>query len=391
MLSSRRDKLHIGAAFLIGVILGPYFLNAFNPSEWGGGGEDTANTMTLQVIRVVIGIRVFALGIKLRKGYILDHWKSVFFLVVPVMTWGWFISTVTIYGLIPDIDFVSSSAIAACLAPTDPILTASVSKHIPMDIRNLLTAETGYEAAVYPIFLIPLSAILTSPNVGLTSVSSVFLWPYQLFLNFIIGAGLGFSFRFMIKFHQKRDIVQRYNVPHYALLTILTIGVGVLLDHLAAFVCGVALAWDGIFYQQSAESTFSSLVEIFVDTVAFIYVGAWMPFDTFTNAKMALSVSRLIIVAILILSLRRLPVIVALYKSIPVVKTSRDAIVTSYFGPIGIRAVYLAALVNSIITNTEDSSNPQVRVLMEVIQPIVAFTVLLSILIHSLPVPFSPR
>ena len=51
-----------------------------------------------------------------------------------------------------------------------------------------------------------------------------------------------------------------------------------------------------------------------------------MPFNSFENAELTLSVWRLIVIAILVLLLRRLPVMLALYRWIPDVKTFREAV-----------------------------------------------------------------
>ena len=67
--------------------VGPYGANIFNPRDWGGGDIDTTNTITLEFTRVVLAIGVFAIGVELPKAYMAKHWKSLFFLLVPVMTW----------------------------------------------------------------------------------------------------------------------------------------------------------------------------------------------------------------------------------------------------------------------------------------------------------------
>jgi sodium/hydrogen antiporter len=45
------------------------------------------DTITLEFTRVVLAIGVFAIGVELPKAYMARHWKSLFFLLVPVMTW----------------------------------------------------------------------------------------------------------------------------------------------------------------------------------------------------------------------------------------------------------------------------------------------------------------
>lgn len=99
-------QLYIGEAcwaFLFGVVIGegisplvtsnqlifvgPYGANIFDPRSWGNGDEATVNTITLEFTRVVLAIGVFAIGVELPKAYMQRHWKSLFYLLVPVMTW----------------------------------------------------------------------------------------------------------------------------------------------------------------------------------------------------------------------------------------------------------------------------------------------------------------
>ena len=66
---------------------GQYCAGVFDPRGWGGGSEETSNMITLEFTRVVLAIGVFAIGVELPKAYMAKHWKSLFFLLVPVMTW----------------------------------------------------------------------------------------------------------------------------------------------------------------------------------------------------------------------------------------------------------------------------------------------------------------
>lgn len=68
-------------------IPGPYGANIFDPRSWGNGDRATTNTITLEFTRVVLAIGVFAIGAELPKAYMKRHWKSLFFLLAPIMTW----------------------------------------------------------------------------------------------------------------------------------------------------------------------------------------------------------------------------------------------------------------------------------------------------------------
>ncbi|KAG1818647.1 Sodium/hydrogen exchanger family-domain-containing protein [Suillus subaureus] len=399
-----REKLYIGEAcwaFLFGVIIGPYGAGIFDPRSWGGDTtEDTVNKITLEFTRVVLAIGVFAIGVELPKAYMKRHWKSLLYLLFPVMTWGWFVSAGLIYALIPDLTFLSSLAVAACLTPTDPILAAAVvggkyaDKHVPAHLRHLLAAESGCnDGAAYPFLYIALYLILDSTTSRAVEDWFLLLWLYQVILGVVVGALIGWGFRHLMKFCQRNDFVDRQSyVAQYISLALLTIGIMTILgsdDLLAAFCCGTAFAWDGFFNRQTEESVFSSVIDLLFNVAAFVYVGAWMPFDSFNNETLSLSVWRLIVIAILVLILKRLPVMIALYKFIPDVKTFREAVFSGHFGPIGIGAIYISTLAARQLPKPNNPPTNQTEFLALTIQPIVAFMVLCSVAIHGLSIPFS--
>jgi len=159
--------------------------------------------ITLEFTRVVLAIGVFAIGVELPKAYMARHWKSLVFLLVPVMTWvrplcpgflllmanprdthqGWFVSAGLICALIPGLNFLSSLAVAACLTPTDPILAAAVvggkwaDKHVPAHIRHLLAAESGCnDGAAFPFLFIALYLTLDATTGAAVRDWFLILW-----------------------------------------------------------------------------------------------------------------------------------------------------------------------------------------------------------------------
>ena len=218
-----------------------------------------------------------------------------------------------------------------------------------------------------------------------------------------------------MQFCERHDLIDRHSyVAQYLSLAMLTIGVCSILgsdDLLAAFSCGTAFAWDGFFNRQTEESVFSSVIDLLFNIAAFVFVGAWMPFNKFQDAVLTISVWRLIVIAILVLLLRRLPILVALYKFVPDVKTFRESLFVGHFGPIGVGkhtfcfrkmeadpfpssragAVFISTLAAEILHTGHDNEavpyNEQTELLRQTIQPIVGFMVLCSILIHGLSIP----
>jgi hypothetical protein len=215
-----------------------------------------------------------------------------------------------------------------------------------------------------------------------------------------------------MKFCQRHDLIDRHSyVAQYVSLAMLTVGTCTLLgvdDLLASFACGTTFAWDGFFNRQTEESVFSSVIDLLFNIAAFVFVGAWMPFNTFNDQTLTLSVWRLVVLAILVLLLKRLPIMVLLHKWIPDMKSIREAVFSGHFGPIGVGAsappcpsspfthgrlslggVFISTLAAQILQNAEASGklNPSARLLAHTIQPIVAFMVLCSIVIHGLSIP----
>lgn len=227
----------------------------------------------------------------------------------------------------------------------------------------------------------------------------------QVILGILIGSLLGFSFRHLMKFCQRHDLIDRHSyVAQYLSLAILTIGLTTILgcdDLLAAFACGTSFAWDGFFNKQTEESVFSSVIDTLFNVAAFIFVGAWMPFGQFhlnvqsgTDAMGAVQVWRLVVLAILVLLLRRLPIMMAMYRWIPDVKTWREAVFSGHFGPMGIGAIFISTLASQFLIqniagnpSTTADQQHQLEMVSQMIQPIVAFMVICSITIHGLSIP----
>lgn len=70
---------------LTGILLGPYGANIFDPRSSG----TRVNGMTLEVMRVVLAIGLFAIGVELPRSYMAKHAKGLAAMVIPTMTIGW--------------------------------------------------------------------------------------------------------------------------------------------------------------------------------------------------------------------------------------------------------------------------------------------------------------
>jgi len=109
-----------------------------------------------------------------------------------------------------------------------------------------------------------------------------------------------------------------------------------------------------------------------------------MPFESFTNVQLTLAPWRLLVIGLLVLLLRRLPIILALYRWIPDIKTFREAVFAGHFGPMGVGAIFIATLAAKKLPDVpETGPENQAQILAATIQPVVAFMVICSIAVRE--------
>ncbi|KAG8213688.1 Sodium/hydrogen exchanger family-domain-containing protein [Butyriboletus roseoflavus] len=390
------NEVVLGTGF--GVIVGPYVANVFDPRGWGGAEE---NRITLEVMRIVLAIGLFAVGVELPCAYMKQHAKS---LLRHGCTYHGFRSAdifschiAVLHALFPVLDQVSALCIAACLTPTDPVTCAShhpyATKHVPVDIRRILSAESAAnDGLAYPFLSIAI--YLTVETSTRVAIGKWFLigWLYQVILGTILGAVLGILFSKLMKFSHRKGFIDRESfIAQYLALSIFTIGVASSIgvdDLLASFAAGCAIAWDGYFNVQTADDSFSSVIDYVLNCGCFIYIGAWLPFESYNTPELGITPWRLVVLMIAILVLRRIPPLLLLYRWVPEVKSWKEALFCGHFGPMGVSAVFVSALA---LTQLPTPANPpanQGQLLAAMIQPLVSFVVLGSIIVHGLSIPF---
>ncbi|TBU30283.1 Sodium/hydrogen exchanger family-domain-containing protein [Dichomitus squalens] len=393
-----KEKLYINEVVLgtaCGVIFGPYCANVFDPRSWGGD----LNTITLEVTRITLAAGLFAIGVELPQSYLADHAKSLLVMVVPTMAFGWLVVAAVIFVVFPNLNFISSMVIAACLTPTDPIISAAIvggkfaTKHVPLNLRRLLSAESAAnDGLAYPFLSI--SIYLTIESSTRVAVGEWFLvgWLYQVILGTVIGGVLGLGFSHFMKFSHRRGFIDRESyVAQYLALALFTVGITRTLgsdDLLAAFAAGSAISWDGHFNTQIEDEVFSSVIDLVLNCGCFIYIGAWMPFNMFNAPELDLTPWRLFIVFLAVMILRRIPPLLLLYPWVPEIASWREALFSGHFGQMGVGAIFVSTLAVTELPTPQSPPQDQAETLAATLQAIVSFVVLGSIIIHGLSIPF---
>ncbi|EME47349.1 hypothetical protein DOTSEDRAFT_69321 [Dothistroma septosporum NZE10] len=396
-----KERLYIGeatVATICGIIFGPHAADLINPMTWGNTDQ-----ITLEFSRIVLVVQCFAVGVELPKAYMERHWRSVVFLLVPVMTFGWLVTSLFIWAVFHGhLDWLESLTVAACVTATDPVLASSVvgkgkfAKRVPKHLRDLLSAESGCnDGMAFPFIYLALYILHYKPSGG----EVMFHWVcytilYECLFGAFYGVMVGYIARRLIRYAHEKDLIDRESfLVFYFVLALFCAGSGSLLgvdDLLVGFACGVGFSNDGWFTEKTEESHVSNVIDLLINLAFFVYFGTIIPWEQYNAGVLGLDVWKLVVIAILVLFFRRIPIMLALKPLIPDVKTWREALFAGHFGPIGVGAIFVAVLARAELETDSTtplaelppSSTPEYNVIY-LIWPITTFLVVVSIVVHG--------
>ena len=157
-------------------------------------------------------------------------------LLIPVMIWQWLSSAILFYLILgrPWVRLhflglqiqIESLIMAACTAPTDPILANSIvngrfaDMHIPVPIRQLLSAESAVNDGNYqnnsqagmalPFFTI--SILLFQMPIGEAFAQWAWqTWAYEMSLAIVLGTLIGYASRYMLRYSETHNFIDKRN------------------------------------------------------------------------------------------------------------------------------------------------------------------------------------
>jgi NhaP-type Na+/H+ or K+/H+ antiporter len=396
-----KERLYIGeatVATLCGIIFGPVAANLIDPATWGN-----VDLITLEFSRIVLVVQCFAVGVELPRAYMEKHWKSVVLLLLPVMTFGWLITSLFIWGLFNShLNWLDSLCVAACVTATDPVLASSVvgkgkfAKRVPKHLRDLLSCESGCnDGMAFPFVYLAIYLIRYRPDANAVALHwFCYTVLYECLFGAIFGVTVGYIARRAIRWAHERDLIDRESfLVFYFVLALFCAGAGSLLgmdDLLVGFACGVGFSNDGWFLEKTEESHVSNVIDLLINLAFFVYFGAIIPWAQFNSDIIGLSPWRLVVLGILVLFFRRIPIMLMLKPIIPDIKTWREASFAGHFGPIGVGGLFVAILARAELET--DSTTPLAELpepgfehlnIIELIWPITCFLVIVSIIVHG--------
>lgn len=263
----------------------------------------------------------------------------------------------------------------------------------------MLSAESGCNDGVsFPFLYIGLLFLIeeTTGKAVKEWVLGTVLW--QCGLGLLIGLVVGHCFNRSLRFAEKYDYIDPASfLVFYFLLAIFAVGIGSTLgvdDFLVTFGAGYGFAWDGWFANKTKQTHLPNILDLFLNSSMFIYFGAIIPWSHFTAGPYTPSITpgRLIGLLVLIILFRRIPIVLALKRFVPDIRTYREALFCGHFGPMGLGALFLVIEARAQLENGTSLPEPHPpkhgpnREAVETIFPVVCFIILGSTMVHGLSV-----
>ncbi|KAK4520034.1 uncharacterized protein ATC70_008162 [Mucor velutinosus] len=387
-----KQKLYISEASIAifcGVLCGPVGFNLINMDGW-----IYKEDITRQFSRIVIAIQVMAAGVSLPKAYLKTEFRSLLVLLGPVMMFMWMTTGLCVWYFIPNLSFLEALMIAACFTPTDPVLANSIvqghfaEKYVPANIRNIIIAESAANDGLgYPFLFLAIYLIQMSSATEAVFKWSWYIMGYEIGFSILVGFFVGYVARKTLKFAEKRDWIDKESFLVFAIALALflmgSVGLMGSDDLLACFIAGNSFTWDDWFREETEDSHLSEVIDMLLNLSMFVYIGITMPWSSFNNPDTQLTIWTLVGLATCVLLFRRLPSIVALYRYIPAIRDWKQAMFAGWFGPIGVGALFYYTI--AIESFPSDGATDYAR---QVIEPIIYFMILASVVVHGCTIPF---
>ncbi|KAF1844591.1 uncharacterized protein K460DRAFT_365530 [Cucurbitaria berberidis CBS 394.84] len=408
-----KEKFYLSEALIslvAGLIFSPHATNFLRPEEYALHDVETLETITLYFTRLVLGVQLVLAGVQLPSKYLKTEWKSLALLLGPGMTVMWLVTSLLVFAFVPHINFLQALAVGACVTPTDPILSNSIvkgkfaDKNIPKELQKIIVAESGANDGLgYPFLFLPLYLIQHIGHSGLGQDNSVKTaiglwfgetWGYTILLSVLYGATVGWIAKELLHWAEEKNYVDRESFLVFAItLALFIVGTCGMIgsdDVLACFIAGNTFTWDDWFRLETLDDSFQPTIDMLLNVSIFIWFGAVCPWAEFYHNNV-IPIYRLVFLGILVLLLRRPPIIFAMHKHIHQIEEKRQALFVGFFGPIGVSAIFYLYVSLEFLRKIEVDGEirEDARYLMEVMNVVIWFLTICSVVVHGLSIPLA--
>jgi NhaP-type Na+/H+ or K+/H+ antiporter len=367
-----------GISYAVIYVLVGIILYKIIPSHLPEADPLKNGTLTMHFAEIVVIISLMGTGIKLDRPYSWKNWASPIRLVTVAMIICIAIAILIGYTFL-GLSLASAVLLGATLAPTDPVLASEVQVGPPNEKKKsetkfALTAEAGLnDGMAFPFVWL---AILLSLEKLNTSTEWLSFFGYEVFYKIIAGVLVGLAFGkgvgyLLFDLSRKYKFLKTTDGFLALSLTFLVYGTTELLHgygFFAVFICAVNLRHyeKGHDFHSELHSFTDQIERLLIAILLILFGGSLVNgiMDALTWKMALFSIVFLLIIRPVsgLISLRKLDI------------HHKEKLAISFFGIRGMGSIfYLAfALHESAFENQNE------------LWAIVAFTILVSILIHGI-------
>lgn len=329
---------------IVGVIAGPvgfgWIINDMSPSS-------AAHDASIEAARFALSIAVVGAVLRLPSGYLRRSWRELGL----VLGAGMLLTSVIGAGvamLLLGWQLLPALLLGAVLAPTDPVLAASIvagryaNRIIPDRLRNTISAESAANDGLALLLLMVPAALLVHGGDGAGAWT---MWwqtcVREIGVALLVGSMTGFVSSRLLRWASRHGETEVSSLVTLALsLAVATTAACRLLDTSGILACFIAGAWLNETLsgdQEKRHHQFHQAISRFFELPFFVFFGALLPWSEWFAMG-----SSGILFALALLFLRRPLAWAVLWRWLPSLHTRSDHVFAGWFGPVGIAALFYA-------------------------------------------------
>ncbi|EKV31775.1 hypothetical protein C882_3526 [Caenispirillum salinarum AK4] len=331
-------------AIAAGILIGPLGMDWLRLEALGD-----PHAITEQVARMTITVAVVTAAVRLPPGFFTSR-KVIGPAIAlgPGMLAMWGVSSLLAWGFL-EVDAWTAVLIGAVVTPTDPVLAGAIvsgrlaESTLPKGLRSLISGESGANDGLgYPFVWLPL-LMVHHPTREALSKWLLETWLWEVLAAAAVGLAAGWLASLLLRGARKAGLTGETSMVTITLALAFTSVAAVKLmgsdGILAAFCAGATFRVVTHDRTDEENEQFQEAAKRFFELPVFVLFGMILPVEAWAANPYAFTG-----LAVAVLLLRRPPAFLALTRVMPQTKDTADRAFVSWFGPVGIAALFYALL-----------------------------------------------
>lgn len=329
-------------AVAVGIAVGPYGLALLDLAKWG---EETA--ILEQASRLTLAIGLMGVALRIKRDSLRVLWRPITVLLTVAMLAMWLVSSV-LAGWLLGLPLWAALLFGAVITPTDPVVASTIvtgtfaKKHLPLRIRDGLSLESGANDGLAYLFVMLPIFMMTAPGEAWSRwlLESVLI---GVVFASVLGVVIGFCAAKLLSLAEHHGLVDKTSLLGYTVaFSLFALGLAELLKAdavVSVFLAGLTFNLFSDKSDEHEEEKIQEGVAKLFTLPMFVIFGIALPWAEWADLGWPL-----LALTILVLLLRRPPILLMLYPALRHYWTVPDVRFMGWFGPIGIAAIYYASL-----------------------------------------------